>query len=236
MRDFAPQEFAIEPRERDELMNIAHLANLLLCPDTRPTVHMARIAAGSMSRENHDKARVLEQQKLDPHEEILQIYDLMWADIRERAASSREMVAGLVFSNRKMLMGLCTKYDDELWGPFGGKKEDHDATSEAAVVREHGEELDNAEIEVGERVGVFPTYSRGERQLDVETFACRFHGGQPTLKEPENFSDIGWFTVEEAQRMAKRNAVMPNMFPVLRGITDSRSGSHKVLHEYLDAS
>ena len=146
------------------------------------------------------------------------------------------MVARLVFRSRKLLSVLCTKYDDELWGPFGGKKEPKDASSEAAVEREHDEELDGMEISVGECVGTYPTYSRGEKQLDVETFACQHEGGEPVIVETNNFADVQWFTLDDLSMLGKSNKLMPNMYPVLHGFTDSRAGSHEVLHRYLKAS
>lgn len=74
-------------------------------------------------------------------------------------------------------------------------------TFEEALKREMKEEND-VDIEVGELLGVCNHIISKEKQHWVSpTFICKIISGVPKILEPEKCAEIGWFSIEEAEKL-----------------------------------
>jgi 8-oxo-dGTP diphosphatase len=96
--------------------------------------------------------------------------------------------------------GSKAKNERGKWEIPGGSV-DFGETCEQALKREMKEEND-IEIEVIELLGFFDHIIREEGQHWVSpTYICRIVAGEPKILEPGKCDEIGWFTIEEAERL-----------------------------------
>lgn len=87
-----------------------------------------------------------------------------------------------------------------MWEIPGGAIE-FGETCEEAIRREIREEVD-VDIEVLELLGIHDHIIPEEHQHWLApTFICNIVKGEPKILEPEKCEQIGWFTLEEAERL-----------------------------------
>lgn len=98
------------------------------------------------------------------------------------------------------LRGSQARNERGKWEIPGGKVE-WGETFEQAIVREVKEEL-GIEIEVIELLGLFDHILPDEKQHWVSpTFICKIISGEPCVLEPEKCEQVGWFSLEAAQKL-----------------------------------
>ncbi len=111
--------------------------------------------------------------------------------------------AVIVNSEGKMLMakrGPKAKNERGRWEFPGGSVEFGDTMAQT-IIREMQEEL-GVEIELGERLPAIDHIIPDEGQHWVTSgFMARIVSGVPTIMEPEKCERIGWFTLEELEKM-----------------------------------
>ncbi len=98
------------------------------------------------------------------------------------------------------LRGKAAKNEVGTWEIPGGAVE-FGETFAQALKREVKEEL-AVDIEVGELVNICDHLIPDEHQHWVSpTYLCTITSGQPTIMEPEKCEEIGWFTLDEAEKL-----------------------------------
>jgi len=98
------------------------------------------------------------------------------------------------------LRGSAAKNERGKWEIPGGAVE-FGETFEQAIKREIKEELD-IEIEVVELLDICDHIIPEENQHWVSpTYICQIKKGQPKILEPHKCEAIGWFTIEEAEKL-----------------------------------
>lgn len=98
------------------------------------------------------------------------------------------------------LRGKEAKNEKGKWEIPGGSVE-FGETFEQAIKREIKEELD-IEIEIIELLGICDHIIPDEHQHWVSpTYICRIKKGTPKILEPHKCADIGWFSLEQAQKL-----------------------------------
>jgi 8-oxo-dGTP diphosphatase len=131
---------------------------------------------------------------------------------------SHEVVAALIVESRKILLGQRSPerlFYPDVWDMFGGHMEPGEGR-EQTLVRELEEEL-----------GITPTQwtfletmtldlpaaaDEPAEQLIVHLYLVTSWTGTPVNRQPEEHSTIGWFSVEEANRLALADAMYPGLF------------------------
>ena len=131
---------------------------------------------------------------------------------------SHKVVAALIVESGKILLGQRSAerlFFPNVWDMFGGHVEPGEA-HEQTLVRELEEEL-----------GITPTQwtfletmtldlpaAAGEpaELLIVHLYLVTSWTGNPVNRQPEEHSTIGWFSVEEANRLALADAMYPALF------------------------
>jgi 8-oxo-dGTP diphosphatase len=113
-------------------------------------------------------------------------------------------VGALIFNQEgKFLLtlrGPKAKNERGKWEIPGGAV-DFGETFEQAIQREVFEEL-GIKIKVKELLQICDHIIPDEQQHWVSpTYICEIIEGTPTIKEPEKCSEIGWFSLEEAQKL-----------------------------------
>lgn len=84
------------------------------------------------------------------------------------------------------------------WETPGGSLE-YGEKLEETLIREIQEEY-GCKIEIVDQLGVFDHIIPEEKQHWVAiSFLCTIVSGEPTILEPHKCSEIGWFSLEEAQ-------------------------------------
>ena len=111
--------------------------------------------------------------------------------------------AAIVNQEGKLLLaqrGSQAKNEQGLWETPGGGQELGD-TMQETLKREMMEEL-NIEIGIGEVLGTYDHIlpEVGQHWVAV-SFICKITNGEPTIMEPEKCSQIGWFTLDEAEKL-----------------------------------
>jgi 8-oxo-dGTP diphosphatase len=110
----------------------------------------------------------------------------------------------LIFNDEGLLLlslrGKKAKNERGKWEIPGGGVE-FGETIEEALKREIKEELD-IEIEVTEMLQLCNHIIPDEKQHWVSpTYICKIVSGEPKILEPEKCDRIGWFSIEEAERL-----------------------------------
>lgn len=124
------------------------------------------------------------------------------------------MVAGLILSEKKLLLIHNVKYGLRVEPP-GGKK-DPEETWEEAVRREVREEL-GVDIEVTSLFGEYTTQSP-EGQFRVRMYWCDIVRGEPTVQEPQHaaWSWYSWEDMEQLQELVPNmKTALPHLKPFL---------------------
>src|SRR3989338_1396135 len=131
----------------------------------------------------------------------------------------KDIVAGLIIENKRLLLVHNIKYGLRIEPP-GGKKEDYDKTYEAATEREIREEL-GIDVKVKKRFGIYPTNSP-EGSTDVHMFLCeRLDGQEPISQEPKKIGECKWYSYSELESIREMNQLGPNLcsaLPQLRSL------------------
>lgn len=105
--------------------------------------------------------------------------------------------AGKIFLT---LRGPKAKNERGKWEIPGGAVE-FDETIEKAIIREVQEEY-GIKIVVKELLHLCDHIIPDEKQHWVSpTYICEIVAGEPTIKEPEKCSDMGWFSIDEAEKL-----------------------------------
>lgn len=98
------------------------------------------------------------------------------------------------------LRGPAARNERGKWEIPGGSV-DWGETFEQAIIREVQEEI-GVQIEVVELLTVSDHLLPDEGEHWVSpTYICRIVSGEPCIQEPEKCSELGWFTLEEAEAM-----------------------------------
>lgn len=113
-------------------------------------------------------------------------------------------VGALIFNEEgkffMTLRGPQAKNERGKWEIPGGAV-DFNETLEHAIVREVFEEC-GITIKVKGLLQVCSHIIADEKQHWVSpTYICEIVEGEPTIKEPEKCSAMGWFTIEEAEKL-----------------------------------
>lgn len=113
-------------------------------------------------------------------------------------------VGALIFNDQYQLLltkrGPKAKNEVGKWEIPGGGVEFGESLKEA-VVREIKEEL-GITIQVVELLQVADHIIPDEKQHWISpTFICKIISGQPSILEPEKCDQIGWFSLQEAQKL-----------------------------------
>ena len=124
----------------------------------------------------------------------------------------KELVAGLIIKDGRIILVHNVKYHPVRIEPPGGKRHTGETRKEA-VVREVFEEI-GLSVKPGKLFGVFDTASR-EGSFKVYMYLCDVVGGEPYLKEPEKIDAFGWYTIAEMKGFAAKGALAPNMVEAL---------------------
>ena len=121
-----------------------------------------------------------------------------------------EVVAALIVRSQKILLGqrsaTRTFYPD-VWDVFGGHMESGEQ-QEATLLRELAEEL-----------GITPTHwiyletlHKPSEQLTVHLYLVSAWHGTPINRQPEEHSEIGWFSLAEANQLRLADSSYPVLF------------------------
>ena len=111
---------------------------------------------------------------------------------------SRDMVAGLILQNGRLLLVHNTKYKLRIEPP-GGKVQSGE-NFESAVIRELSEEL-GLDVSVRSLFGVY-TIQTPEGPFDCRMYWCATDS-TPVLKEPDKISQFGWYSLQEIEQFEK---------------------------------
>jgi mutator protein MutT len=123
---------------------------------------------------------------------------------------SHEVVAALIIQSQKILLGKRSAKRDfypDVWDLFGGHMEPGEQAHET-LLRELGEELDITPTQW--------TYLSALRvpaqQLTVHLYLVTAWQGIPTNRQPEEHSEIGWFSLAEATQLHFADPSYPLLF------------------------
>lgn len=83
---------------------------------------------------------------------------------------------------------------------FPGGHVEHGETFEQAAIREVREEL-NVEITPLERVEIYENFSNEGHHYIACLLLARIASGEPQIMEPEKCTAMGFYTIEEAEKM-----------------------------------
>ncbi|MBI5902690.1 MAG: NUDIX hydrolase [Deltaproteobacteria bacterium] len=120
----------------------------------------------------------------------------------------RELVAGLVIREGRVLLVHNLKHGHKRVEPPGGKIHAGEADSEA-LAREMEEEL-GIRAEPIRLLGVYPTHSP-EGEFTVRMYVCGIVEGEPRVAEPEKIPSFGWYGMDELRRLKAEGCLVPNM-------------------------
>jgi 8-oxo-dGTP diphosphatase len=120
----------------------------------------------------------------------------------------RDMVAGLIIRDRKLLLVHNTKHGGFRVEPPGGKKRGGEGWEEA-VVREVREEI-GVTVRPTKLFGIYDTDSP-EGGFSVHMFFCDMTGGEPSIVERDKISGFGWYSFGDMVRLKEEGSLVPNM-------------------------
>lgn len=119
----------------------------------------------------------------------------------------REMSAGIIIRNKRMLLVHNMKHGLRVEPP-GGKKLPDEGWEES-VAREIREEL-GVEVRVGGLFGEYRTHSP-EGDFMVRMYICEVASGEPRIMEPEKVPAFGWYSLEDLKKLSSEGSLVPNM-------------------------
>jgi 8-oxo-dGTP diphosphatase len=129
----------------------------------------------------------------------------------------RELVAGLIIRDRRLLLVQNAKYATVRIEPPGGKV-DTGETREEALRREVAEETGLTVLELS----LFGTYRTDspEGPFLVYTYRCEVAEGEPRVLEPEKIPGFDWYSIGELDELSRGSALAPNMVAALDEIKE----------------
>ena len=127
----------------------------------------------------------------------------------------RELVAGLVIRDGRVLLVHNLKHGQERVEPPGGKLHPGETDSQA-LVREMEEEL-GIKAEPLRLLGVYPTHSP-EGEFSVHMYICWIVEGEPRVVEPDKIPSFGWYGMDELRRLETEGRLVPNMAEALKDL------------------
>ncbi len=123
---------------------------------------------------------------------------------------SHEVVAALIIRSQKILLGLRSAtraFYPNVWDVFGRHVEPGEQQHQT-LVRELQEEL-----------GIIPTQwmyletlKEPSEQLTVRLYLVKAWTGTPVNRQPEEHSEINWFSLDEATRLQLADQTYPTLF------------------------
>lgn len=125
---------------------------------------------------------------------------------------TRELVAGLIIRDKRLLLVHNVKHDGFRIEPPGGKRHG-DETREEAVAREVMEET-GLRVDVRGLFGGYSTHSP-EGSFNVYMYLCDAPQGEPIVMEPHLMDGLGWYSYEDMEGLAASGALVPNMVAAL---------------------
>ena len=120
----------------------------------------------------------------------------------------KDMVAGLIVRDKKLLLVHNTKHNGLRIEPPGGKKEENESWKKS-VIRELQEELDIV-VRPTKLFGVYDTFSP-EGNFSVHMYFCEITEGKPRITEPDKISNFKWYSFGELEDLKKSGYLVPNM-------------------------
>lgn len=140
---------------------------------------------------------------------------VFWS-FRKHNVSMREMAAGIIIKDRKVLLVHNVKHGLRIEPP-GGKKLSDEAWEES-VAREIREEL-GVEARVTGLFGEYRTHSP-EGDFMVRMYLCEIASGVPRIMEPDKVPAFGWYSLEDLKRLSDEGSLVPNMRLALDDLED----------------
>jgi ADP-ribose pyrophosphatase YjhB (NUDIX family) len=123
----------------------------------------------------------------------------------------KEMSAGLIFDNNKILLVKNDKHGSPRYEPPGGKKESNETFEECAI-REIKEEL-GIDVEIYGLLGIYETDSP-EGKFAVHTYLCKIKKGIPKPLVHE----FGWYSFNDMLQLKEKGTLVPNLCSALKEI------------------
>jgi len=120
----------------------------------------------------------------------------------------KELVAGLIIKDRRILLVHNVKFHPVRVEPPGGKRHAGETRKEA-VVREVFEEI-GVSVRPGKFFGAYAT-SSPEGSFTVYMYFCDIVEGEPFLKEPDKIGAFGWYSTAELKEFRSEGLLAPNM-------------------------
>jgi len=127
----------------------------------------------------------------------------------------RELAAGLVVEDGRLLLVRNIKHGMERFEPPGGKRRVSERPEET-VVREAAEEL-GLRIRPVRLLGVYDT-SSPEGEFPVHMYVCEVTGGAPEVLEAEKTGGFGWYDLDGLLALRDAGTLVPNMALALEEI------------------
>lgn len=124
----------------------------------------------------------------------------------------RELVAGLIIREGRLLLVHNIKHNGLRNEPPGGKRHDGEGRVEA-VVREIMEET-GLGVKVTGLFGLYVTDSP-EGRFNVYMYLCEAGTGEPAVMEPHLIGGLGWYSYKDMEAMAAAGSLVPNMVAAL---------------------
>ena len=132
--------------------------------------------------------------------------------IKMKGSIKKDMVAGLIIQNKKLLLVHNIKHNGLRIEPPGGKK-NRDEEWKKSVVREIKEEL-NIIINPTRFFGLYNT-SSPEGDFSVHMYFCEIIKGKPRIVEPGKINKFKWYSFNELEKLKKSGHLVPNMCEAL---------------------
>jgi 8-oxo-dGTP diphosphatase len=124
----------------------------------------------------------------------------------------KDMVAGLIIRDKKLLLVHNVKHNSLRIEPPGGKKKE-DEDWEESVVREIKEELDIM-VKPIKLFGIYDT-STPEGDFSVRMYFCEIIKGESRIAEPDKINEFKWYSFDELEELKKSGYLVPNMCEAL---------------------
>ncbi len=124
----------------------------------------------------------------------------------------KDMVAGLIIENRKLLLVHNIKHNGLRIEPPGGKKNEDEEWEESAI-REIKEELDIM-VKPIKLFGIYDTFSP-EGDFSVRMYFCEIIEGKPKIAEPDKINEFKWYSFDELEELKESGRLVPNMCEAL---------------------
>lgn len=148
--------------------------------------------------------------------------DCAAALIDNHKMDNRELVAGLIIREGRLLLVHNVKHNGLRNEPPGGKRHAGEGREEA-VVREIMEET-GLGVKVASLFGVYVTDSP-EGRFNVYMYLCEAPSGEPAVMEPHLIGGLGWYSYKDMEALAASGSLVPNMVAALAQLRALLDGS-----------